>query len=137
MEFIVISNQLWCKNPQGQHKMVVPSDQHLFLIASAHNDMGHHRVYATNALLSECYWWPNMSTDIKWYIQTCHICQIRNTQQLLIPPVVAMPAPSSPKSTWTQCICQHQPDIGTSLKNAAFSCLGQNGLCYRRKPEKA
>jgi Integrase zinc binding domain len=81
MEFIVFSNQLWCKNPQGQHKMVVP------------NDVGHHRVYATNALLSECYWWPNMSTDIKWYIQTCYICQIQNTQQLLIPPVIAMPVP--------------------------------------------
>jgi hypothetical protein len=31
--------------------------------------------------------------DIKWHIQTCHICQIQNTQQLLISPVVAMPAP--------------------------------------------
>jgi Integrase zinc binding domain len=73
--------------------MVIPSNRHLFLIASAHNDVGHHGVYATNALLSERYWWPNMPTDIKWYIQTCHICQIRNTQQSLIPPVVAMPAP--------------------------------------------
>jgi Integrase zinc binding domain len=79
MEFIIIGNRLWRKNPQGQHKMVVPSDQRLFLIASAHNDIGHHGVYATNALLSECYWWPNMSTDIKWYIQTCHVCQTRNT----------------------------------------------------------
>jgi Integrase zinc binding domain len=48
--------------------MVVPSNQCLFLIASAHNDIGHHGVYATNALLSKRYWWPNMSTDIKWYI---------------------------------------------------------------------
>jgi Integrase zinc binding domain len=76
MEFIIISNRLWRKNPQGQHKMVVPFDRCLFLITSAHNDIGHHGVYATNALLSERYWWPNMSTDIKWYIQTCHVCQI-------------------------------------------------------------
>jgi Integrase zinc binding domain len=48
--------------------MVVPADQRLFLIISAHNNVGHHGVYATNTLLSERHWWPNMSTDIKWYI---------------------------------------------------------------------
>ena len=92
-EFVVISNRLWRKDPQGHHKMVVPFDRRLFLIASAHNDVGHHGVYATNALLTERYWWPGMSRDIKWFIQTCHICQIRSTQQSLIPPVVATPAP--------------------------------------------
>src|ERR1700678_1563036 len=93
MEFVIISNRLWHKHPQGQHKMVVPCNQHLFLITSAHNNVGHHGVYATNALLTEHYWWPSMSKDIKWFIQTCHLCQIRNTQQSLIPPVVAIPAP--------------------------------------------
>ena len=92
-EFVIISNRLWRKHPQGRHKMVVPCDRRLFLITSAHNDVGHHGVYATNALLAERYWWPSMSKDIKWFIQTCHLCQIRNTQQSLIPPVVAIPAP--------------------------------------------
>jgi hypothetical protein len=38
---------------------------------------------------------------------------------------------SSPRSTWTQCIFQHQLDIGTSLKDAALSSLGQNGVRLR------
>ena len=76
-----------------QHKMVVPCDRWLFLISSAHNDIGHHGVYATFALLSEWYWWPGMGGDIAWLIETCHICQQQNTQQSFIPPVVAMPAP--------------------------------------------
>ena len=34
-EFVIISNWLWHKNPQGNHKMVVPCIQQLFLITSA------------------------------------------------------------------------------------------------------
>lgn len=34
-----------------------------------------------------------MSEDIKWYIRTCHLCQIRQHRQVRIPPVVATPAP--------------------------------------------
>ena len=73
--------------------MVVPCNRQLFLISSAHNDVRHHGVYATIALLSEWYWWPSMGGDISWYIETCLVCQQWNTQQSFIPPVVAMPAP--------------------------------------------
>ena len=92
-EFIIISKWLWQKNPQGHHKMVVPCDWWLLLITSAHNDIRHHGIYATNALLYERYWWPDMAKDVKWFIQTCHLCQIQNLQQSLIPPVIAVPAP--------------------------------------------
>ena len=34
-----------------------------------------------------------MAQDINWFIVTCHVCQIRKTQQVLIPPIIAMPAP--------------------------------------------
>ena len=55
--------------------MVVPCDWHLFLMSSAHNDIGHHGVFATTALLGKRYWWPDMGGDIAWYIGTCHVCQ--------------------------------------------------------------
>ena len=94
-QFILIANQLWCKDTKmcHQHKMVVPCNWWLFSISSAYNDVRHHGVYATIALLSEQYWWPGMGGDIAWYIETCHVCQQQNTQQSFIPPVVAMPAP--------------------------------------------
>ena len=74
--------------------MVIPCDQHLFLIASAHNDIRHHGIFATIALLSKQYWWPVMGRDIAWYIETCHICQQQSTQQVhcsgpLIPDLLA------------------------------------------------
>ena len=76
-QFLSIANQLWHKDSKKhqQHKMVVPCDQHLFLIVSAHDDIGHHGVFATNTLLSEQYWWPVMGGAVAWYIGTCHICQ--------------------------------------------------------------
>lgn len=37
--------------------------------------------------------WPSIQDDVKWYIQTCHMCQVRQSRNLLIPPVVQPPAP--------------------------------------------
>jgi hypothetical protein len=92
-EFFIASDKLWRKSPNGQHKIVIAQERRLFLISAAHDDVGHHGHFATHALLSERYWWPNMSQDIAWFIQTCHLCQIRKTQQISIPPIVAIPAP--------------------------------------------
>ena len=91
-EFFVSEGKLWRKHPKG-HKAVIAKSRRLFLIATAHNDTGHHGFYATHALLAERYWWPYMSQDIAWFIKTCHMCQVRKTQQVLIPPIVSMPAP--------------------------------------------
>lgn len=92
-EFFITDDKLWRKDPMGQHKIVIPQERRLFLLASAHNDVGHHGVYATNALLTQRYWWPMITQDVGWFILTCHICQVRKTSQVRIPPTVAMPAP--------------------------------------------
>ena len=73
MGFFISHRKLWCKDLKGQHKQVIRKDHCLFLIRAAHNDVGHHGVYATNALISEQYWWPHMAQDIAWFVLTCHI----------------------------------------------------------------
>jgi len=73
--------------------VVILQDCCIFLISSAHNDVGHHGFYATNALLNERYWWPAIAQDISWFVLTCTICQLWKMQQVVIPPVVTMPAP--------------------------------------------
>ena len=94
MEFFVSDGErLWKKDAKGNHKVVVAEERRLFLIVSAHDDVGHHGFYATNALLTERYWWPQMAHDISWFVRSCHLCQLRKTQHVLIPPTVAMPAP--------------------------------------------
>src|SRR5277367_3852779 len=58
-DFFVAENRLWRKDPKG-HKVVILKHRWLFLMSTAHNDTGH-GFYATNALISERYWWPHMS----------------------------------------------------------------------------
>ncbi|EIM84037.1 uncharacterized protein STEHIDRAFT_28021, partial [Stereum hirsutum FP-91666 SS1] len=62
-------------------------------LRAGHDDVGHKGFYATRALLSERCWWPHMRQDIAWFVKTCHICQVRQMRQILIPPTVALPAP--------------------------------------------
>ncbi len=92
-EFFVSQDKLWRKDAHGRHKLVVLTHRRLFIIASAHNDVGHHGFYATNSLITERFWWPFMAFDISWFVRTCHICQLRRTQNVRIPPTVAIPAP--------------------------------------------
>ena len=90
--FLGEDDQLWRKDTKGAHKIVIPQERRIFLLTSAHNDVGHHGFYTTNALLAEQYWWPAMGQDVTWFISTCHLCQLRKTQQISIPPIVATPA---------------------------------------------
>ena len=32
-----------------------------------------------------CFWWPVLVDDVKWYVHTCHECQICQTTKLHIP----------------------------------------------------
>ena len=57
-----------------------------------HDNIGHKRFYSTREIITQHFWWPRIKADIVWYLRTCHICQQQQTRQLLIPPVVAMPA---------------------------------------------
>jgi hypothetical protein len=91
--FVTDEGRLWRKDKKGNHKVVILEDRQLFLIAAAHDDVGHHGFYATNALLVERYWWPQMAHDISWFVKTCHPCQLRQTRHVLIPPTVATPTP--------------------------------------------
>ena len=75
-EFFIANDRLWRKDARGRHKIVIPRERRLFLVSSAHNDVGHHGYYATNALLIERYWWPHMAQDIAWFVLTCHLCQL-------------------------------------------------------------
>jgi hypothetical protein len=65
----------------------------MFILATVHNDAGHHGYFATHAHITLRYSWPFIGNDIAWFVKKCHICQTRKTQNVLIPPVVATPAP--------------------------------------------
>ena len=92
-EFFINSNKLWRKDTQGSHKLVAFPDWRLEILRSCHNGIGHKSFFATRAHIAERFWWPHMHADIVWFVRTCLLCQQHQTRQILIPPVVATPAP--------------------------------------------
>jgi hypothetical protein len=93
MHFFVSSGKLWRKDRQGRHKLVATTGSRLTILRAAHDDVAHKGFYPTNALIALRFWWPSMRADIAWFVKTCHICQLRQTRNILIPPVVSSPAP--------------------------------------------
>ncbi len=63
------------------------------MLAECHDRAAHRGVFATIALIVERFWWPYVKRDVAWFVRTCHICQTRQHQHIVIPPVVAQPAP--------------------------------------------
>ncbi|KNZ81964.1 hypothetical protein J132_09285 [Termitomyces sp. J132] len=58
-----------------------------------HDNLGNKGLFTTHSALLEQFWWPQVSTDIVWYLWTCHLCQIHQMTKVLISPTVATPAP--------------------------------------------
>ncbi|KJA18650.1 hypothetical protein HYPSUDRAFT_111329, partial [Hypholoma sublateritium FD-334 SS-4] len=58
-----------------------------------HADLGHKGIFTVRLRLLERFWWPSLDADVKWFIRTCHECQLRLTQRVSIPPTVPPPMP--------------------------------------------
>jgi hypothetical protein len=87
----VLDEILWRRDPHGRHKLVVTEAKRYRLIKEAHDDLGHKGVYTVRTRLLLRFWWPMLIDDVKWYIRTCHECQIRQTAKIHIPPTVPIP----------------------------------------------
>lgn len=55
-------------------RLVPPPDQRGQLIAHAHEAMGHYGVARTAHLLRLHYWWPQLYTHVKTFVQSCEVC---------------------------------------------------------------
>ncbi|RDX39354.1 hypothetical protein OH76DRAFT_1319032, partial [Lentinus brumalis] len=63
------------------------------VLVEMHDYIGHRGIYATRAFVAEHFWWPEMKADVAWYVRSCHLCQIRQTTRIHIPPTIPYPAP--------------------------------------------
>ena len=91
--FAMIDNRLWRRGDKGRHQLVIFPSQRLSLVRAAHDDLGHKGVYSTRRFLLDRFWWPSLDSDVKWFVETCHECQLRQETKVRIPPTVATPAP--------------------------------------------
>lgn len=81
--------RLYRKSGSGANPAIVLGPEHRMRIMKiCHDNLGHRGAYATNKLIAQRFWWPEMDGDIAWYVKTCHLCQIRQKMALELPPVV-------------------------------------------------
>ena len=76
------------RGKEGQHRLYVDKARRMYLITVAHNHNGHKGFIATKGTLVQCFWWPEMEADIKWFVKTCQPCQERQLQLIKIPPTL-------------------------------------------------
>jgi hypothetical protein len=91
--FFLTDGRLWRRQDQGRHQLYVFPHHRFSLIRDAHDHLGHKGFYSTRRTLLDRFWWPPLEHDVKWYISTCHQCQLCQTTKIRIPPTVAIPAP--------------------------------------------
>ena len=91
--YFLLDGRLWRRNPTGRDQLFLSPPQRFPVIRAAHDDLGHKGIYSTRRSILDRFWWPTLDRDIKWYINTCHQCQLRQTTKVRIPPVVPFPTP--------------------------------------------
>jgi hypothetical protein len=89
--FFFSNGKLWRRDTHRKHKIVVSKEKRYKLLKEVH-DIGHKKIYAMRMQLLECFWWPFLDQDVKWFVQTCNQCQVRQMCYHHIPPTVAAPA---------------------------------------------
>ena len=85
IHFFLLNGLLYCWEQHRQHQLVVPVEHRYGLIWEAHDSLRHKGVFSVWMHLLLHFWWPVLVNDIKWYVHTCHKCQICQTAKLHIP----------------------------------------------------
>jgi len=85
-KFIIFKDKLYRRGIEGKHRLYVPKNKRTYMMTAAHDYNGHRGFYATNSLLTQRFWWPEMEKDVNNFVKTCHNCQERQKQLIRIPP---------------------------------------------------
>ena len=87
-DYFVKGSRLFRKNPRGSPRLVPRPQNRFSLIELAHDSLGHKGIFATTHNLLLRFWWPHLNADVRWFVRTCHECQLRQTKYFHIPPIV-------------------------------------------------
>lgn len=87
-DYFVSGKQFFRKSREGRVQLIPDKADRLQLIKYAHDELGHKGAFATTHNLLVRFWWPLIQEDVRWYVKTCHQCQLRQTEYFHIPPSV-------------------------------------------------
>jgi len=91
--FALANGHLWRWQPDRCHQLCIMPPLRFSLVHNAHDGLGHKGFYSTCRTLLNRFWWPLLDSNVKWYVDTCHQCQLHQTVQVHIPPTIASPVP--------------------------------------------
>lgn len=79
------------------HRIVVPDHDHLrkqiLMWTHVHPWHAHMGTNRTIALISESFYWPNMSADVKEFVASCHSCQVMKSPSVSEAAMSPLPVP--------------------------------------------
>jgi hypothetical protein len=90
LQFFIQGHQLWRKEPNGHHQLILFNSDRLRMMQEAHDLLGHKGFYSTRCTISDHFWWPSLNKDLSWYLKTCHQCQIQSIEKVIIPPTISV-----------------------------------------------
>jgi hypothetical protein len=84
--FLMFEGRIYRRGAERQHRLYVPKENRTYMMIAGHDHNGHRGFFATKALLTQRFWWPEMERDINQFVKTCHPCQERQKLLVRIPP---------------------------------------------------
>ncbi|KAK3548493.1 hypothetical protein QTP70_013327 [Hemibagrus guttatus] len=98
----------------------IPRARRTALIHSAHTSLGtgHPGIHETLSLLKERFWWPNMTVDVRRYVQGCEGCAMsKDPRHLPAGKLLPLPIPSRP---WSHLGVDFVTDLPTSREHTGI-----------------
>ena len=77
--FLLFEGRIYRRGVDSQHRLYVPKSKQTYMMITGHDHNGHRGFFATKALLTKRFWWPEMERDINQFVKTCHPCQERQS----------------------------------------------------------
>ena len=84
--FLLFEGRIYRRGMEMQHRLYIRKEHRTYMMTAGHDHNGHRGFFATKALLTQRFWWPEMERDINQFVKTCHPCQERQKQLVKIPP---------------------------------------------------
>ena len=88
------NKEIICEMSNGKMRPVVPASMRKDLMHQLHS-IGHPGIKATTRLISDRYFWPSMSNDIKQWCRACPTCQQQKVTTHTKAPWKELPHPSA------------------------------------------
>ena len=86
--YFTLRGKLFRKVRKDYAQLVLDVARRPRVIKYAHDTLGHKGIYATTRNILLRFWWPHINEDVRWYVSTCHECQVRQTRYFHIPPIL-------------------------------------------------